>query len=105
MEPWGVAGGDLAAATRFYRAVFGVPVAFTDADPAVFRFANTLINLLAIEAARVLIAPAVVAPREAGGRTQLTITVDDVNATCAALTARDGAAERPAGSALGHPDR
>ena len=93
---------DLEEAKRFYREVFGLPVAFEDADSAVFRFENTLINLLAIAAARELIAPAVVAPREAGGRLQLTITVDDVDATCAELTARgvellNGPLDRPWG--------
>jgi lactoylglutathione lyase len=93
---------DLEEAKRFYRAVFGLPVAFEDADSAVFRFENTLINLLAIAAARDLIAPVAVAPREAGGRVQLTITVADVDATCAALTARgvemlNGPLDRPWG--------
>ena len=93
---------DLEEAKRFYREVFGLPVAFEDADSAVFRFENALINLLAIAAARELIAPAVVAPSEVGSRLQLTITVDDVDATCAELTARgvellNGPIDRPWG--------
>jgi uncharacterized glyoxalase superfamily protein PhnB len=49
-----------------------------------------------------LIAPAVVEPPEAGGRVQLTITMDDVDATCAELSARgvallNGPLDRPWG--------
>ena len=48
---------DLAAAKRFYREVFGLPVAFEDDDSAVFDFGNTIINLLKTTAARELIEP------------------------------------------------
>ena len=49
-----------------------------------------------------LIAPAAVAPPEAGVRLQLTINVDDVDATCAALAKRgvellNGPMDRPWG--------
>ena len=37
---------DLEATKQFYREVFGLPVAFEDDDSAVFKFKNTLINLL-----------------------------------------------------------
>ena len=33
---------DLAAAKKFYREVFGLPVVFEDDDSAVFKFGNTL---------------------------------------------------------------
>jgi catechol 2,3-dioxygenase-like lactoylglutathione lyase family enzyme len=79
---------DLAEATRFYREVFGLPVTFEDDESAVFNFGNTLVNLLKTTAARELIEPAAVAPREAGSRLQFTIQVDDVDAMCAELTAR-----------------
>ena len=93
---------DLEEAKRFYREAFGLPVAFEDDNSAVFRFENTLINLLATDAALELIEPASVAPREGGVRLQLTITVDDVDATCAELTARwvkllNGPMDRPWG--------
>jgi catechol 2,3-dioxygenase-like lactoylglutathione lyase family enzyme len=93
---------DLAAAKRFYQEVFGLPVVFEDDSSTVFNFGNTLINLLAVTAAPELIAPAVVAPREAGSRLQFTITVDDVDALCAELTARgvellNGPLDRPWG--------
>jgi catechol 2,3-dioxygenase-like lactoylglutathione lyase family enzyme len=79
---------DLDAAKQFYRDVLGLPLAFADDDSAVFNFGNTLVNLLKTSAAGELIEPAVIAPREAGARAQLTITVDDVDAVCAELTAR-----------------
>ncbi len=93
---------DLAAAKLFYRDVFGLPVTFEDDDSAVFDFGNTIINLLTTPAARELIEPAGVAPRDAGSRLQLTIEVDDVDATCAELTRRgvallNGPMDRPWG--------
>jgi catechol 2,3-dioxygenase-like lactoylglutathione lyase family enzyme len=79
---------DLEANKRFYREVFGLPITFEDESSAVFDFGNTLINLLKISEAPDLIAPASVAPREAGARQQFTLLVDDVDAACADLTAR-----------------
>jgi len=93
---------DLDAAKRFYREAFGLPVVFEDDASAVFNFGNTLINLLRTTAAGELIAPAVVAPREAGSRIQFTIAVEDVDALCAELTSRgvqllNGPMDRPWG--------
>ncbi len=93
---------DLEAAKRFYREVFGLPIAFQDDNSAVFNFGNTIINLLKTAAARELIEPAAVASREAGSRLQLTIEVDDVDATCADLATRgvkllNGPIDRPWG--------
>ena len=93
---------DVAAAKQFYREVFGLPVVFEDDDSAVFRFGATLVNLLTTSAARELIEPAVVATRDAGSRLQLTIEVDDVDATCAELARRgvtllNGPLDRPWG--------
>lgn len=79
---------DLEDAKQFYREVFGLPVTFEDDNSAVFDFGNTIINLLTAAAATQLIEPAAVASREAGSRLQLTIEVDDVDATCAELAAR-----------------
>ena len=78
---------DLAAAKKFYQAVFGLPVVFEDNNSAVFKFGNTLINLLIITQADELIGPAKVAGREAGARFVFTLHVDDVDAMCAQLTA------------------
>jgi len=79
---------DLERSKDFYRDVFGLAVVFEDKNSAVFTFANTLINLLKIPAARKLIEPAVVAAPQAGSRFQFTIPVDDVDATCARLEGR-----------------
>jgi catechol 2,3-dioxygenase-like lactoylglutathione lyase family enzyme len=93
---------DLDAAKRFYSKVFGLPVAFEDAESAVFKFKNTLINLLRSTAARGLIEPAEVGSRDAGARAQFTIEVDDVDAMCAELRSRgvellNGPMDRPWG--------
>jgi catechol 2,3-dioxygenase-like lactoylglutathione lyase family enzyme len=93
---------DLAATKRFYEDVFGLPVKFEDDDSAVFDFGSTMINLLKTTAARELVEPATVAPRQAGSRLQLTIDVDDVDAMCAELARRgvallNGPMDRPWG--------
>jgi catechol 2,3-dioxygenase-like lactoylglutathione lyase family enzyme len=93
---------DLEATKRFYREVFGLPVAFEDDDSAVFDFGNTIVNLLKTTAAGELIEPAAVATREAGSRLVFTIEVDDVDAMCAELAARgvellNGPIDRPWG--------
>ncbi|MFI5199149.1 MAG: VOC family protein [Candidatus Limnocylindrales bacterium] len=93
---------DLAATRQFYLDVFGLSIMFEDADSAVFNFGNTLINLLKATAAIELVGPAAVAPPELGARAQLTVDVDDVDATCAELARRgvvliNGPMDRPWG--------
>ena len=93
---------DLEVTKQFYRDVFGLPVHYEDEASAVFNFGNTLINLLIASEARALIEPAAVAGPEAGSRFQFTITVDDVDATCADLRVRgvellNGPMDRPWG--------
>ena len=93
---------DLEATRRFYREVFGLPVLFEDDDSTVFDFGNTIVNLLKAAAAGELVEPAAVGAREAGARFQLTIEVDDVDATCAELAGRgvellNGPVDRPWG--------
>ncbi|MFJ4713518.1 VOC family protein [Streptomyces sp. NPDC088785] len=93
---------DLDATKRFYREVFGLPVAFEDDNSAVFEFGNTLINLLTSAAAPELIAPAHAARADAGSRLVLTLPVADVDAMCAELAARgvtllNGPMDRPWG--------
>ena len=87
---------------QFYREAFGLPIMFEDEDSAVFKFEGALVNLLKATAARELIDPAAVAPADMGSRMQLTIEVDDVDATCAELTSRgvvllNGPMDRPWG--------
>ncbi|MFC9673698.1 VOC family protein [Streptomyces sp. NPDC056949] len=79
---------DLDATKRFYREVFGLPVAFENDNSAVFEFGNTIINLLKTTAAPELIEPARVAQADAGSRLQLTLPVDDVDAMCKELAVR-----------------
>jgi catechol 2,3-dioxygenase-like lactoylglutathione lyase family enzyme len=93
---------DLADAKQFYLRVFGLPVVYEDPNSAVFKFGHTLINLLKITEADELLAPGKVASREAGARLVFTITVEDVDAMCAELTARgvtllNGPMDRPWG--------
>ena len=93
---------DLAATKHFYQEVFGLPVVFEDDVSAVFNFGNTLVNLLSITAAPELTAPVTLAAANAGSRSVLTITVDDVDATCAVLKTRgvtllNGPMDRPWG--------
>jgi catechol 2,3-dioxygenase-like lactoylglutathione lyase family enzyme len=93
---------DLDAAKQFYGKVFGLLVVWEDNNSAVFKFGDTLINLLKITEAKELIEPAKAASREAGSRFVFTITVDDVDAMCAELTARgvkllNGPMDRPWG--------
>jgi catechol 2,3-dioxygenase-like lactoylglutathione lyase family enzyme len=93
---------DLDAAMRFYQDVFELPIHYQDDDSAVFKFGDTLINLLKADEAHGLIAPATVATPEGGHRFQFTVGVDDVDATCDALTAKgvrllNGPMDRPWG--------
>jgi len=79
---------DLRAAREFYGRAFGLSVAYEDDNSAVFNFGNTLVNLLQTTEAPALIGPASVADESAGARAQMTITVDDVDAVYAELSAR-----------------
>lgn len=94
---------DLAAAKAFYQTVFGLPVVFEDDTSTVFRFGDTLVNLLVATSGPELIEPAAVASREAGHRVVFTVEVDDVDALSAQLVARgvkllNGPMDRPWGS-------
>jgi len=109
MHPWpkGIAAitlfaEDLTATRQFYLDVFGLPVFFENDDSAVFKFGETLINLLQVGQAGELIGPATVASRETGARFQFTLEVDDVDAVCAKLAAHgvkllNGPMDRPWG--------
>lgn len=93
---------DLESAKSFYQDAFDLPVFFEDDSSAVFKFGETLVNLLRASEAPELVAPATVASREAGARSQFTLGVDDVDATCERLKARgvellNGPIDRPWG--------
>ena len=90
------------AAREFYQKIFNLEMVFEDHNSTVFRLGQTLINLLNISEADLLINPAKVAGREAGSRFVFTISVEDVDAVCAELTARgvkllNGPMDRPWG--------
>ena len=80
--------GDLDDSKAFYQRVFGLPVHFADNDSVVFRFGETVVNLLAERAAPEVISPATLAPAGTGASFQLTVNVEDVDGTCAELTGR-----------------
>lgn len=93
---------DLGTTKKFYQEVFGLPIHFETDNSVVFKFGDTLINLLKITEAGVLIEPAIVANRESGSRFVFTIHVDDVDAMCTELAARgvkllNGPMDRPWG--------
>lgn len=79
---------DLGAAKAFYAAVFGLPVMFEDSTSTVFKFRDTMINLLAVSSAPELVEPARVGSPSAGIRAVFTLDVDSVDAKCAELVAR-----------------
>ena len=93
---------DVPAAREFYGTVFALPVHYQDDVSVVFKFGDTLVNLLQSTEANELIAPAPVAGSGSGSRFQLTINVDDVDAACADLERRgvkllNGPMDRPWG--------
>lgn len=93
---------DLEEAKEFYQRVFGLQVDYEDSNSAVFKFGDTLINLLKITEANALIKPAKVANRADGTRYMFTIHVDDVDALCTELLSRgvellNGPIDRPWG--------
>jgi catechol 2,3-dioxygenase-like lactoylglutathione lyase family enzyme len=86
----------------FYERAFGLSPVFEDENSVVFKFENTIINLLNDSEAGGLIAPAAVAARDAGAAFQFSIWVDDAQAVCAELSARgiellNGPIDRPWG--------
>jgi catechol 2,3-dioxygenase-like lactoylglutathione lyase family enzyme len=93
---------DLEAARRFYQEVFRLPVFYEDDNSTVFRFGDTLVNLLRASEAPSLVAPATVAPPEAGIRFQFTLGVEDVDSMSDELRSRgvellNGPMDRPWG--------
>ena len=92
---------DLPAAKAFYLDVFDAPVAYEDENCTVVKFENLLVNLLKVANAPEIIAPGVVAPRDAGSRFQMSIWVPDVQAVCERLKQRGIALTGPLDRAWG----
>jgi lactoylglutathione lyase len=93
---------DLGEAKSFYQRVFDLPVHWEDDNSAVFLFGGTMINLLQVDQAPGLIAPAQVGSADDGARFQFTLGVDDVDAMCERLTSLgvellNGPVDRPWG--------
>jgi len=93
---------DLAAAKEFYLNVFDLPVYYEDPNSAVFKFGDTLINLLVATEAPELIGPGKVASQDAGSRFQFTLSVENVDNVCEELARRgvtllNGPLDRPWG--------
>jgi lactoylglutathione lyase len=93
---------DLAEAKSFYQRVFDLPAVWEDDNSTVFKFGETLINLLDVRQAPSLVEPAPVASPDAGVRYQFTLGVEDVDATCEDLKRRgvellNGPIDRPWG--------
>ena len=71
-------------------AAITLPVHFEDDNSTVFKFRDTLVNLLQTREAPGLVAPAAVANADAGARFQFTLAVDDVDATVEELKSPGG---------------
>ena len=70
---------NLAESKSFYTKTFNKTPIFEDANSVVFKFGETLINLLDEVEAPSLINPAAVATKESGSRFQCTVQVSDVD--------------------------
>ena len=79
---------DVQRSKSFYEQVFGSQAIYEDDDAVAFRLENMIVNLLKADAAPELIEPRPVGDKDAGSRFQLTIGVDDTDATCSELADR-----------------
>ena len=93
---------DLAAMGEFYDRVFELPRVFEGETSIVYKFDQTMINIISIEGGPELIEPAPVAGPGSGARSMFTVRVDDVDALYASLVAKgveflNGPIDRPWG--------
>ena len=79
---------DVERTKRFYERVFDIQAIYEDESSVAFQFDNIVVNFLRSSAAHSLIEPAAVADEASGTRFQLTIWVDDADATYAELASR-----------------
>jgi catechol 2,3-dioxygenase-like lactoylglutathione lyase family enzyme len=78
---------DLAQSKRFYHDVFATPIVHEDPASVAFGFPNIIVNLVQIDEAPELIAPAAVGAAGTPARTMLTLQVEDVDRACERLRA------------------
>jgi lactoylglutathione lyase len=76
---------DVQACKAFYGNVFGLEVVHEDADSAVVKLRNLMINLLTVENAPTLVKPTTVGAAQVGSRALYTIKVEDVATTVTEL--------------------
>ncbi|HEV7276704.1 MAG TPA: VOC family protein [Devosiaceae bacterium] len=93
---------DLGESKTFYGKVFAPDIVYEDEVSAVLSFSGVMINLLLLTEARELVEPNSLAAPAAGPRVLLTIRVEDVDASCAALRSQgvallNGPIDRPWG--------
>ncbi len=93
---------DVTRTKTFYRDVFGLSAIFENENSVVFNLDNTSLNFLQRDASPDLLAPARLAPSDAGVCFQFTIRVDSVDEACAELARRgvklnNGPIDRPWG--------
>jgi lactoylglutathione lyase len=79
---------DTQRSKAFYEQIFDAKAVYEDEDAIAFEFENMVVNLLRVQAAHELIAPAPVGDTEAPRRFQLTIGVEDTDAVCEQLAKR-----------------
>lgn len=93
---------DVPAMREFYGRTFGLPIAYEDEHSVMYRFGETIINILQVAEAPTLIEPAPVGESNLGALSMFTINVDNVDAVCEQLVANgipilNGPVDRPWG--------
>jgi lactoylglutathione lyase len=93
---------DVPACKEFYTNVFGLTVVYEDADSAVVKLRNLMVNLLTVNNAPTLVEPAAIGNAATGTRALYTFSVEDADATVAELekhgvTLLNGPVDRPWG--------
>jgi len=78
---------DLAESKRFYRGAFAMPIVHEDPASVAFAFPNIIVNLVQVDEAPELIAPAAVGAAGTPARMMLTLQVEDVDRACERLRA------------------